>query len=85
MYNGCDTLDSSQLSFRAKHSVDQESRGNASKLVFNPLIQSRAGSVLVSGSRIKSGMTKEILFQQALEFENIVVELPVISEFQFFP
>jgi len=26
-------------------------------------------------------MTKEILFQQALEFENIVVELPVISEF----
>jgi len=23
-------------------------------------------------------MTKEILFQQALEFENIVVELPVI-------
>jgi len=25
-------------------------------------------------------MTKEILFQQALEFENIVVELPVISE-----
>ena len=30
-------------------------------------------------------MTKELLFQQALEFENIVVELPVISEFQFFP
>jgi hypothetical protein len=30
-------------------------------------------------------MTKEILFQQALEFENIVVELPVISEFKFFP
>jgi len=29
-------------------------------------------------------MTKEILFQQALEFGNIVVELPVISEFQFF-
>jgi len=25
-------------------------------------------------------MTKEILFQQALEFKNIVVELPVISE-----
>ena len=36
MYNGCDTLDSSQLSFRAKHSVDPESRGNASKLVLNP-------------------------------------------------
>ena len=30
-------------------------------------------------------MTKEILFQQALEFENIVVELPVISEFQILP
>jgi hypothetical protein len=30
-------------------------------------------------------MTKEILFQQALEFENIVVELPVIREFQFSP
>ena len=30
-------------------------------------------------------MTKEILIQQALEFENIVVELLVISEFQFFP
>jgi len=29
-------------------------------------------------------MTKEILFQQALEFENNVVELPVISEFQIF-
>jgi len=29
-------------------------------------------------------MTKEILFQRSLEFENIVVELPVISEFQFF-
>jgi len=36
MYNGCDTLDSSQLSFRAKHSIDPESRGNASKLVLNP-------------------------------------------------
>ena len=36
MYNGCDTLDSSQLSFRAKHSVDPESKGNASKLVLNP-------------------------------------------------
>jgi hypothetical protein len=36
MYNGYDTLDSSQLSIRAQHSVDPESRGNASKLVFNP-------------------------------------------------
>ena len=36
MYNGYDTLDSSQLSFRAKHSVDPEFRGNASKLVLNP-------------------------------------------------
>ena len=85
MYNGCDTLDSSQLSFRAKHSVDPESRGNASKLVLNPRSSRGQALVLVSGSRIKSGMTKEILFQQALEFENIMVELPVISEFQFFP
>jgi len=30
-------------------------------------------------------MTNDILFQQALEFENIVVELPIISEFKFFP
>ena len=36
MYNGYDTLDSSQLLFRAKHSVDPESRGNASKHVLNP-------------------------------------------------
>jgi len=35
-YNGRDTLDSSQLSFRAKHSVDPEYRGNASRLVLNP-------------------------------------------------
>jgi len=35
MYNGRDTLDSSQLSFRAKYSVDLESRGNASKLLLN--------------------------------------------------
>jgi hypothetical protein len=37
MYNGYDTLDSSQLSFLAKHSLDPESSGNASKLVLNPL------------------------------------------------
>ena len=36
MCNCYDTLDSSQLPFRAKHSVDHESRGNASKLVLNP-------------------------------------------------
>ena len=36
MYNGCDTLVSSQLSFRAKYSGDPESRGNASKLLLNP-------------------------------------------------
>ena len=36
MCNGCDTLDSSRLSFRAKYSVDPESRGNASKLLLNP-------------------------------------------------
>jgi len=33
MCNGYDTLDSSQLSFRAKYSADPESRSNASKLV----------------------------------------------------
>jgi len=41
---------------------------------FKTCIQADRGS----GSRIKSGMTKEILIQQALEFENIVVEFPVL-------
>ena len=42
MNNGYDTLDSSQLSFRAKHSVDPESRGNASKLLLNPSSRGQA-------------------------------------------
>jgi len=44
MYNGCDTLDSSQLSLWAKHSVDPESRSVVYYLVFNPVVYLDLGS-----------------------------------------
>ena len=75
MKNSRTSFDSSPLLFWAKRSADPESRGNISNLVLKLIGDPDPGS---------SGMTKEILFQQALEFENNVVELPVISEFQIF-
>ena len=76
MKNSRTSFDSSPLPFWAKRSADPESRGNVSNLVLK---------LIGDPDPESSGMTKEILFQQALEFENIVVEFTVICEFQFFP